>query len=119
MCEVRGEWEHVLSSNAEERAECQIPTHQETESEAECEDVETDDGGVSSSSLKHSHLKKALKHIDRVSLHFKQWYTKLPVAGFNSGKYDLPILRESLFKQLGLVEQKGGFVIKKASTYVQ
>ncbi len=24
--EVREEWEHVLSSNAEERAECQIPS---------------------------------------------------------------------------------------------
>ena len=46
-------------------------------------------------------------------------YTKFPVVGFNSGKYDLPILRKSLFKQLGLVEQKGSFVIKKASTYVQ
>ncbi len=117
--EVREEWTHILSSNAEERAECQIPSHQETESEDEGEEGEMASGVPSTSSSKQSHLKKALQHIDRVALRFKHWYTKLPGVGFNSDKYDLPILRESLFKQLGLVEQNGGFVLKKGSSYVQ
>ena len=58
------------------------------------------------------------KHIAKVKKRFQNWLGRLPVLGFNSSFYDIPILRETLFHELGLPEEKRPFVIKKGGGYV-
>ena len=47
---------------------------------------------------------------------FENYISQLVVLGFNSSKYDIPVLKAHLVKQLDLNGQ-GSFVVKKGTAY--
>ena len=64
---------------------------------------------------------------DRVKKDWKRWINQAPVIGFNSGKYDLPLIKKYFVEELAKVEvtQLGGalkhpeiFVARKESDYM-
>ena len=65
-------------------------------------------------------FKRRIKHFEKLHKDLTEWCTVLPVVGFNSGKYDLNVLRRHLLvaMQLNQDEHKKPLtVIKNGNTY--
>ncbi len=59
----------------------------------------------------------SLKHLANLHEKVSAYMHCLPVFGFNSAKYDLPLVKSKLAKHMRMDEQKRGFTVKKASSY--
>ncbi len=74
---------------------------------------DNDDDDVDESEPELFSLKRLASLHEKVSAYMHC----LPVFGFNSAKYDLPLVKSKLAKHLRMHEQKHGFTVKKASSY--
>ena len=55
---------------------------------------------------------------ERVQTNWKQWIEQVPVFGFNSGKYDLNMIKKYFVKAMGNRANNDIFVGKKENTYM-
>lgn len=59
------------------------------------------------------------KKILKMKSEFEIYCTQLPVIGFNSGKYDINLIKSELVIQLGLHKSKGRkSILKKSNNYI-
>ena len=49
---------------------------------------------------------------------FECYCAQLPILGFNSAAYDIPLVKSKFAKHLNLQEQSHAFIIKKANKYL-
>ena len=63
---------------------------------------------------KRYYLKVICKVISRLSGYCNQ----LPILGYNSGKYNLNLIRKEILRQNGFTEARNSFVIKKNNGYL-
>ena len=61
----------------------------------------------------NNYTRKARK---KIALKFESYCHQIPVLGFNSSKYDLPLIREKIAKIFNL--NQGSYVIKRNNTYI-
>ena len=63
---------------------------------------------------KRYYFKLVCKVISRLSGYCNQ----LPILGYNSGKYDLNLIRKEILLQIGFTETQNSFIIKKNNGYL-
>ena len=54
----------------------------------------------------------------KVKESWKEWVNQVPVVGFNSGKYDMNMIKEYFVKRVSFDEEKDGFAAKKDNGYM-
>jgi hypothetical protein len=63
------------------------------------------------------HYKREIKKLQQLERDLKSWCTVLPVFGFNSGKYDMNIIRKHLLPYLCRSQKADLRIIKNGNTY--
>ena len=54
----------------------------------------------------------------KVKKNWKEWVNQVPVVGFNSGKYDMNLIKEYFVKRVSFDEEKDVFAAKKDNGYM-
>ena len=71
-------------------------------------------------SISREHRIRVIMHnqLNNLLIELESYCDQIPVLGFNSGKYDINLIRSKLIKHLGIVHDKTAFIIKKNNSYL-
>ena len=63
------------------------------------------------------HVEKKTHPLAVLKLKYEQWMTQIPVIGFNSGKYDVNVVKPYLVNAL-MVKDLVKFAVKKSNNFM-